>query len=146
MPLSHDHHEGLMLVWKIRQGLNKMIAPERITAYICWFWEHHLEKHFREEEIYLVPLVDPGNEGINRMLREHRELEFMRVRLKSEPDTSMLKQFAQSLNDHIRFEERELFPFIEQSLSAGALQEVSRKLSVDEKICAVWEDEFWSRN
>jgi hemerythrin-like domain-containing protein len=144
-PLSHDHHDALLLVFKIRQGLNKMIEPERIMAFIIWFWEHHLEKHFRDEEHYLAPLVDPGHEGIWRMFREHKELKEIFVQLKSEPDSSMLKQFAQSLNDHIRFEERELFPFIEQSVSAGDLQDVFRKLSADEKICSVWEDEFWSR-
>lgn len=144
-PLSHDHHEGLMLVWKIRQGLNKMIAPERITAYINWFWEQHLEKHFRDEENYLAPLLAPVNELINRMLREHKEMESMSIQLKSDPDPSILKQFAQLLNDHIRFEERELFPLIEQSVSAGELQKVFRKLSIDEKICGVWEDEFWTR-
>ena len=145
MPLSHDHHEGLMLVWKIRQGLDKRIDPERILAYITWFWEHHLEKHFRDEENYLVPLLDPENEWINRMIREHMELENMLVQLKSDPKPSILKQYAQSLNDHIRFEERLLFPFIEQSVSAGDLHDVFRKLSADEKICAVWEDEFWIR-
>jgi len=29
-PLSRDHHHGLLLCWKIRQGIKLNIEPERI--------------------------------------------------------------------------------------------------------------------
>lgn len=34
---SKDHHFGLLLIWKIRQGLNKAVNPERISNYVTFF-------------------------------------------------------------------------------------------------------------
>ena len=50
---SKDHHFGLLLVWKIRQGLVKDIDAERISNYVLFFFKEDLVKHFREEEQFL---------------------------------------------------------------------------------------------
>jgi hypothetical protein len=47
---SKDHHFGLLLVWKIRKGLNKTVDPVRISNYVTFFLKEDLEKHFKEEE------------------------------------------------------------------------------------------------
>ena len=47
---SRDHHFGLLLVWKIKYGLDNGIAPERISNYVLYFFEQDLEAHFKEEE------------------------------------------------------------------------------------------------
>ena len=47
---SKDHHFGLLLVWKIRQGLAKAVDAERISKYVLYFFREDLEKHFQEEE------------------------------------------------------------------------------------------------
>ena len=36
---SKDHHFGLLLVWKIRQGLKKSIDPVRISNYVLFFFK-----------------------------------------------------------------------------------------------------------
>lgn len=46
---SRDHHFGLLLVWKIRQGLNKAVTAERISNYVLFLFKEDIEKHFREE-------------------------------------------------------------------------------------------------
>ncbi len=53
VPLSRDHHFGLLFCWKIRQGLKAKIDLERIRKYILHFWKSHLEQHFKEEETLL---------------------------------------------------------------------------------------------
>ena len=45
-PLSHDHHHGLQLCWKIRTGFSRKIELERIKKYADWFFVTHLEPHF----------------------------------------------------------------------------------------------------
>jgi hypothetical protein len=50
---SKDHHYGLLLVWKIRQGLNKEVSAERIINYVLFFFKEDLEKHFKTEELLL---------------------------------------------------------------------------------------------
>jgi hypothetical protein len=42
-PLSREHHEGLLFAWKIRQGLQKNIDPERISKFTKWFWDTDLQ-------------------------------------------------------------------------------------------------------
>ncbi len=37
VPLSKDHHFGLLCSWKIQKGLDKNIALNRITAYVDFF-------------------------------------------------------------------------------------------------------------
>ena len=41
---SKDHHFGLLLVWKIRQGLSRQVDPERISNYTGYFFKEDLEQ------------------------------------------------------------------------------------------------------
>lgn len=50
---SKDHHFGLLLVWKIRQVLEKAVNAERISKYVVYFFKEDLEKHFKDEELLL---------------------------------------------------------------------------------------------
>lgn len=65
---SKDHHFGLLLVWKIRQGLNNDVNPERISNYIRHFFMEDLEKHSKEEEQLLFSKLP-----INDVLRKQAE-------------------------------------------------------------------------
>jgi hemerythrin-like domain-containing protein len=139
-PLSRDHHEGLLLVWKIRQGFRNGTELLRIADYVRWFWKTHLDVHFREEEQLFTPILPQGNEWLQQMLNEHSQLREMAN--KKEWNETSLESFAQLLNDHIRFEERTLFPFIEQQASPEQLRAIYESHSA-EKNNAVWKDEFW---
>jgi iron-sulfur cluster repair protein YtfE (RIC family) len=55
--LSRDHHSGLLCSWKVRQGVKKEIEPGRIKNYILYFFENHLEDHFKAEEEVLFPIL-----------------------------------------------------------------------------------------
>ncbi len=58
--LSREHHYGLLLSWKIREGFKREVPPERIKKYTNWFWENHLAPHFQFEESYIFPIL--GNQ------------------------------------------------------------------------------------
>ncbi len=139
-PLSRDHHEGLLLVWKIRQGIRNGTELQRIADYVRWFWKVHLDVHFTEEEQLFSPLFPEGNEGLKQMLEEHSKLRSMAS--SQDWNEESLENFAQLLNDHIRFEERTLFPYIEQQASPEQLRLIYESHSA-EKNNAVWKDEFW---
>ena len=49
-PLSREHHQGLLLSWKIRTGLSKGVSTDRIKTYADWFYKTYLIPHFEEEE------------------------------------------------------------------------------------------------
>ena len=71
---SKDHHYGLLLVWKIRQGLKKSIEPHRIAGYINVFAEKELIPHFDEEEKFLLNLLSPNDELRIEATNQHIEL------------------------------------------------------------------------
>src|SRR5215218_10593987 len=76
-PLSREHHEGLLFVWKIRQGLAKNIEPARMVAFIQWFWQQHLKAHFKKEELVLPSVLSPEHPLIQQMFQEHAAIKTM---------------------------------------------------------------------
>jgi hemerythrin-like domain-containing protein len=66
-------------------------------------------------------------------------------RSSEEPEESALMSFAALLEEHIRFEERILFPYLEKLIPREELDEIGRQLEQDHvnKVCLTWTDEFW---
>ncbi|MDE3143355.1 MAG: hypothetical protein KGL19_04325, partial [Bacteroidota bacterium] len=63
---------------------------------------------------------------------------------KNRSDISLLDQLADTLEKHIRFEERELFNHLQNTIHAEDLEIIATRLAnnsneIDEK----WEDVFW---
>ncbi|MCI0450364.1 MAG: hemerythrin domain-containing protein [Chlorobi bacterium] len=82
------------------------------------FYETKLLAHFSEEEKILVHLL-PDNPHIIRMCEEHVRMNELYSSIKTD-DSKLgddLFLFGELLEAHIRFEERELFPLIEQHLT-----------------------------
>lgn len=139
--LSKEHHEALLLVWKIRQGIRKGVAPERIARYCHWFWEAHLVGHFKREEELLPVVLSKDHLLLQKMLDDH---DVIQRRVKGLPDNNIesLELLAQSINDHVRFEERQLFNEVEKLATPEQLAIIAEGLNEEESL-AVWEDEFW---
>lgn len=123
--LSRDHHHGLLLGWKIRQGLKYAISPEVIAEYVAYFSVAALYPHFREEENYILSYLSDNDEFKTRTLREHEDITKL-IELISVPpvQTETLIKIAQQVDDHIRFEERELFPYLESTLDDDQLGKI----------------------
>ncbi|MBS1141982.1 MAG: Hemerythrin cation binding region [Proteobacteria bacterium] len=112
LQLSREHHHALKMSRQARfacdAGLTAAIAQAAET--ICERFRNELEPHFQSEEADLLPaLAAAGAAGlVQRTLAEHAELRDLYRRL-AEPNGETLDRFATLLNDHVRFEERELF-------------------------------------
>src|SRR5690606_31501062 len=126
--LSRDHHGGLLLSWKIRTGFRKGIEEKRITDYILYFFEADLKEHFRQEEELVFCLIDKDDAMRIRAEKEHEEIYQMikGIREKRPVEESRLQSFADFLEKHIRFEERELFPYIEENAAQEKLGEAGK--------------------
>lgn len=142
---SKDHHFGLLLVWKIRQGLNKKVSPGRISDYVLYFFDEDIDGHFKEEEEQLFPMLPPSSILRQQAEAEHKAIYEMIGRLRKDKENiDLLLQFADALKDHIRFEERELFPFMQRTLSATELEQIADHGDPrGEEIDAHWHDIFW---
>lgn len=142
IPLSRDHHFGLLCCWKVNQGLKKGISYERIKAYINFFWKERLKNHFDAEDFVFAPVEK--DENFMKMENEHLEIETIITQINTSSDSNLLKQFAQILEKHIRFEERELFTNLEQVLSEDELNQIGIKLDeIETKGDYDYPDKFW---
>lgn len=140
-PLSREHHHGLLLCWKIRQGIRMDVEIPRIKAYTEWFKIHYLDPHFETEEKYIFPVLGNENELVKRALAEHRRLKRL-----FEQDTDIeiaLNSIEEELDSHIRFEERVLFNEIQEVASAEQLEEIENHHSGIEFNDDDWQDHFW---
>lgn len=118
--ISREHHHGLLLSWKIRNGLKKQIDPLRIEKYVDWFYKEHLLPHFEIEEKYIFPILNKDNDLVKKALADHRRL--IRV---IESETDILKKLTtveEELESHIRFEERVLFNEVQEVASKEQLE------------------------
>ena len=123
IPLSHDHHHALVQARRLHRGAARDERERReAAAAFLKFFARDTRAHFREEEEWFFPLlVDadaPATELLTRALLEHQHLHALVRTLDIEAaaeDVSVttMRKLAETLEEHIRFEERVLFPLIE---------------------------------
>ena len=69
---SRDHHQALLLCWKIKVGISKGVSIDRIKTYTNWFFENHIFEHFKMDEKNMFPVLGDSHELIIRVLEEHK--------------------------------------------------------------------------
>ncbi len=125
IPLSHDHHHGLVRVFEIRQALRKGGDLTEQVRRSVDFHRDDLVPHFRAEEEVVVPALraaaTDADAALERLADEHQRLRDMAALL--DASAERLAAFADLLESHIRFEERELFPLYQQRVDAAARQQ-----------------------
>lgn len=138
--LSREHHDGLIFALHLQKGVAKKAKIEDIEGYVNWFWENYLNPHFQMEEQHLFPLYDESNELVLKAKAQHRQIENLIV---TQPKTyELLRSLYQQVQNHIRFEERELFMSIQEQLSEEDLAKF-HKIHSKQTECGVWPNRFW---
>jgi iron-sulfur cluster repair protein YtfE (RIC family) len=142
---SKDHHFGLLLVWKIRQGLEKAVNAERISKYVVYFFKEDLEKHFKDEELLLFCKLPESDTLRKRAEADHQSIYNLINDIdKNKNDTKLLNQLANELEKHIRFEERELFNHPQKKITPADLELIEKRVSNNGKTNnEKWNDVFW---
>lgn len=136
IPLSREHQYALMVCLRIHRGLPEhgggLDWLKTRAANTVRFFDEDLAIHFQAEEQFLFPSMSEFSGAaaiIESLLDEHRSLRRFAEQLRdgardSYPGT--LKEFADTLEAHIRKEERELFPIYEQQASAEVTSAVEQ--------------------
>jgi len=137
--LSREHHEALLLSYRLKKGMEKGADLAAMASYARMMWESKLKSHFVFEELYLLPVLDRENSLVLRTLEEHRVLEKLLNNQLTE--YSQLKEIADKLESHIRFEERSLYKAIQEAAGKETLLEIEKK-SPSGPPCIVT-DIFW---
>ena len=140
---SKDHHFALLFIWKIKEGLKRNIEAERIGRYARNFFETDLKQHFKLEEGLMFQKLPADNKMRIRAENEHKYLYGLIEQMQKQVDKNSLLHFADTLEKHIRFEERELFNFLQEELSESDLEEISRSHKTQHEPEDAWNDTFW---
>jgi iron-sulfur cluster repair protein YtfE (RIC family) len=129
--LSRDHHHALA----VAQRLKRTDAPGANDArgLFLEYWERDGRGHFREEEEVLLPTLSRFAEldqpVISRVLLDHVRIRRLAEDVAADAELADLHALGIELEQHVRREERELFPLIEQSLPEPELVALSERLA-----------------
>ncbi|MDP4221624.1 MAG: hemerythrin domain-containing protein [Bacteroidota bacterium] len=135
VPLSHDHHEALLIALRLKKGgpasANDRLWPADLHAQIHslqLFGERELLPHFKLEEDKLFPVASKLielQEVIYILKGQHARLRQLLagISVSKEEDTlnELLREFGTLLESHVRLEERELFPKLEIAEAEGKI-------------------------
>ena len=146
LKLSKEHHFSLLFCWKIRQGLKMNIDASRIVKYAQYFHAHFLRLHFRAEELFLFASLD--GKRIEKAIDQHKEINKLLAKLSKNTEdnaSGQLEKLATLVDDHVRYEERILFPHLEKMLSEEQLAAIGNQLDSGQllPLSDEYEDEFW---
>ena len=145
--LSREHHFSLLFCWKVRQGLKMNVAVERISKYVQYFWQQHLRLHFREEEkTFFAPIKD---RMVQRAINEHKHIKQQIEDLANysgHNERKNLSKIADMVYEHVRYEERDLFPHLEKKLSKEQLENIGELIEKHHptSLQDQYEDQFWN--
>ncbi|MGC4232113.1 MAG: hypothetical protein QM594_03820 [Niabella sp.] len=148
IPFSREHHGALLFCWKIRWGIHLNVSLQRIRRYVQWFWENYLKPHQDEEGKLLF--FDHTDTLVQKALDEHAALSenFEDIITGSKQDNAHFLALVDFLEEHTRYEERILFPHLENELSGPQLVQIGRVLYEESRNRTAgedYDDEFWKR-
>lgn len=123
--LSDDHHTALVLARRLRRfAATDPQALRSLAAEVVRIFEQELEPHFQIEERWLLPALDavaPAGPLAERTREDHRRL---RALVAGPWTADTPERCGALLAEHVRFEERQLFPHAERLLTVAQLEEV----------------------
>lgn len=131
-PLSRDHHHILILAQLLKEnapvyrGLPDTTAGKR--TYALTFHHNSLQGHLHREEETLLPMITGRSATLDALgqalLEEHRAIEQSFVQLTRCPEEEWgwrMHDLGLLLERHVRREEREWFPAIQEHLTEEEL-------------------------
>jgi hemerythrin-like domain-containing protein len=135
--LSRDHHRALEAALKLRRATDA--DAQQAAVEFLEFWRDHGALHFRLEEDVLLPgaasHLDPTDPDVVRVLTDHVEIRRRAGDLGDGADVgaAQLNALGEILTDHVRHEERVLFPMIEEALSDDELAALAQRVDEAER-------------
>jgi hemerythrin-like domain-containing protein len=135
-PLSREHLTALLTAKKVREAEELDAA----TRTFLDFWREDGRRHFRVEEEVLLPgwaaHAEVDRPGVSRMLEEHLAIRRGALLLAAgELSLEQARELGVLLHDHVRYEERQLFPLIEEALDETSLERLAAAIEEAETSC-----------
>lgn len=147
-PLSHQHHDALMCCLLIKKGVEKNTDPDLLKDFLFTQWKNEIAPHLDLEEKIIFPLL-PGSEfqkQVKGMIKtDHDLLRTLVDRMQqSKQERGFYRLFAVLLEQHIRFEERTWFTYLQDNLSPDELIRVGNSVAgKSARSCKDYPVKFW---
>ena len=121
IPLSREHHDALSYARRAVEatpGAEADAVRQRTLA----FWGECIAAHLAVEENSLLPALTAAGAGREaaRAQAQHDQLRALAARL-HDGDHGALAEWGAAMREHVRYEERELFPLAQRLLDLTAL-------------------------
>ncbi len=136
--LSQEHHHVLHLSQLLKANAPAYDGfPRTVTGkkdYAIKFYITNLSNHFMTEEQVLYPAIKGMNTKIDELFKEifdeHKKIARIVEELKNVGNHEMLlHELGFILESHIRKEERQLFPLIQEIIPEDVLDRLEKKLN-----------------
>ena len=147
VPLSHDHHDALVLAQGLILGSAKSLrsnwpSDRRMQVdRVVDFFKATLRGHFDLEEAYIFPLVLERIQNqaalIADLREDHKRLRRLIEELERTPSLDLdtkLPALGRLIEVHVRKEERGLFQAIQNDLNPVELDKIGEKLAVHDRV------------
>lgn len=141
-----DHESIWNFCQRVRKGIAMGKPQERLMEYVDDFWNSHMRLHIRAEEEILFALKE--SILLNRAFEEHKYIKTEMdscLKTKRQHFRNELPALIDFIENHLFFEENELFPFISKSLSNWQVRIIAWQLigiPIGEKR-KEYSDRFW---
>lgn len=135
-PLSRDHLIALMGAQRLMKASKAEIELEVGLSFFETVWTNEISQHLLDEE-RILPEFIKSEEDREKLFADHEKLREFQKRLAQrdeileESQKELAGEAGQFLDDHVRWEERYLFPSIENSNSG---EEIERLLALTEAV------------
>ena len=145
IPLSHDHHHALILAQALKKnapktGLGSKSPEEKVKAAVNSY-NTELVPHFNHEEVLLFPLALGKDEELDKMINdiieEHDKIRNTIETLSEGDLEENLDAFGKLLENHVRTEERKLFPKIEEVVGEEGLNVLDGQIIAVKDSCEI---------
>ena len=138
IPLSRQHHQGLILAQLLKNDVPDYkglpTTPSGKLEYTQALFEQTLFPHFKKEEEILIPMIKGYSSTLDslsqQILSEHQTIKTLFDDLSQQDESELpdaLDTLGRQIEAHIRFEERQFFPKIQQEVP----EEILEKLTLD---------------
>jgi hypothetical protein len=144
---SREHHDELLLVWKIRGGLKKNISSGRIKNYVLYYFNEFTFPHMNNEEEFILNKLKPEDADRLKILNDHVAIKDLvgKLAVATTGINDLLFEFANLLEAHIRYEERVFFPKLQNNFPEEVITGMQPGRNKSQH-CETWEDLFWERS
>jgi iron-sulfur cluster repair protein YtfE (RIC family) len=121
-PLSSEHEQGLLLCSHMRRALADGADHAHVLAECRSLFNTDVLPHFAVEEEVVFPVLGNDDPLVQRAIAEHRTIAQLFF-LEDDPRI-VLGRIVDELEAHIRFEERVLFPRVQQRATPEEMERI----------------------